>query len=190
MRRATARLRSSTTSQSFDINVGEPFVMPPARLPAVRSDATRNIAAALTTLLADMLALYLKTRNFDWHACGPHFRDYHGVFGEQSEQIFATFGAIGERARKIGGTTLRSVGHIQQLQHVLDTDAAYVTAHEMLAELREDNIQLAARMREVHALCEGHGDVATTSLVETCIDQAERRTWFLSETGRQTAELD
>src|SRR6516165_9651788 len=116
MRPATTRLRSSATSQSFDTRDGKPFVMPSARLPAARSDATRNIAAALMTLLADMLALYLKTRNFDWHACGPHFRDYHGVFGEQSEQIFATFGAIGERARKIGGTTLRSVGHIQQLQ--------------------------------------------------------------------------
>ena len=164
--------------------------MPSARLPATRSDATRNIAAALMTLLADMLALYLKTRNFDWHACGPHFRDYHGDFSEHSEQIFATFDAIAERARKIGGPTLRSIGHIQQFQHVLDNDGVYVTAHEMLAELREDNIQLAARMREVHALCEGHGDVATTSLVETCIDQAERRTWFLSETGRQAAELD
>ena len=154
------------------------------------AEATRDIAGAMYAIVADVFALYLKTKNFHWHLSGPHFRDYHGVFGEQSEQIFATFGAIGERARKIGGTTLRSVGHIQQLQHVLDTDAAYVTAHEMLAKLREDNIQLAARMREVHALCEGHGDVATTSLVETCIDQAERRTWFLSETGRQTAELD
>jgi starvation-inducible DNA-binding protein len=164
--------------------------MPPARLPAIRSDGTRNIAAALTTLLADMFALYLKTRNFDWHASGPHFRDYRGAFSEQSEQIFATFDAIAERARKIGGTTLRSIGHIQQLQHILDNDAVYATPHEMLAELREDNIQLAARMREVHVLCEGHGDVATTSLVETCIDQAERRTWFLSETDRQGAELD
>ena len=164
--------------------------MPPARLPAIRSDATRNIAAALTTVLADMFALYLKTRNFDCRDSGPHFRDYHGFLDEQSEQIFTTFDALADRARKVGGTTLRSVGHIQQLQHVLDNDAAYVTAHEMLAELREDNIQLAARMREVHALCERHGDVATTNLIETCIDQAERRTWFLSEAGRQAAELD
>jgi starvation-inducible DNA-binding protein len=164
--------------------------MPSARLPAARSDATRNIAAALATLLADMLALYLKTRNFDWHASGPHFRDYHGIFGEQSEQIFMTFDAIAERARKVGGRTLRSVSHIQQLQHVLDNDAVHATAHEMLAELREDNVQLTARMREVHALCEGHGDVATTSLIENCIDQAERRTWFLSEAGRQPAELE
>jgi starvation-inducible DNA-binding protein len=163
--------------------------MPPARLSAIRSDATRNIAAALTTLLADMLALYLKTSNFAWHACGPHFRDYHGVFDEQSEQIFATLDAIAERARKVGGPTLRSVGHIQQLQHVLDNDASYVTAQDMLAELQEDNIQLAARMREAHGLCEEHGDAVTTSLIETCIDQAERRTWFLSQAGRQATEL-
>jgi starvation-inducible DNA-binding protein len=163
--------------------------MPPVRSPATSADAARDIAAALTTLLADMFALYLKTKNFDWHACGPHFRNYHLIFDAQSKQIFATFDAIAERARKVGGTTLRSIGHIQQVQHVLDNDAIYVTTHHMLAELCEDNIQLAARMREARALCEGHGDVATTSLIETWIDQAEKRIWSLFEVGWQAREF-
>jgi starvation-inducible DNA-binding protein len=158
--------------------------MPPVRS-ATSADATRDIAGALTTLVADMFALYLKTKNFEWHACGPHLRDYHLIFEAQSRQILATFDAIAERVRKVGGTTLRSVGHIQQIQHVLDNDAEYVPVCHMLAELREDNIQLAARMREAHALCEGHGDVATTSLIETWIDQAERRIWWLFEVSWQ-----
>jgi starvation-inducible DNA-binding protein len=163
--------------------------MPPVRPQATRSDATRDIAAALTTLLADMFALYLKTKNFDWHGCGPHFQDYRLIFEEQSKQIFTTFDAMAERVRKVGGRTLRSVDHIQQLQHVLDNDAAYLTPQNMLAELREDNIQLAARMREAHALCEGHGDAATTSLIETWIRQAERRVWSLFEVSWQAVEL-
>jgi starvation-inducible DNA-binding protein len=157
--------------------------MRPSRSPAPSSDATRNIAAALTTLLADMFALYLKTKNFGWHTSGTNFPDYRPIFDEQSKQIFATFDAIAERVRKVGGTTLKSIGHIQQLQHVLDNDSVYVTVPNMLAELREDNIQLAARMREAHALCEGHGDVTTTSLMEAWIDQAERRIWWLFEVG-------
>ena len=163
--------------------------MPPARLPATSSDATRNIAAALTTLLADMFALYLKTKNFDWHASGRYFRDYHRIFDEQGAQIFATLDAMGERARKVGGATLRSIGHIQQIQHVLDDDAVFVTAHAKFAELREDNIQLAARMREAHALWGSYGDVATTNLIETWIDQAERRTCLLFEVSRQASEM-
>jgi starvation-inducible DNA-binding protein len=163
--------------------------MPPVRSPATSADAARDIAAALTTLLADMFALYLKTKNFDWHACGPDIRDYHLIFEAQSRQIFATFDAIADRVRKVGGTTLRSIGHIQQIQHVLDNDAEYVTAPDMFAELREDNIQLAARMREARALCEGHGDVATTSLIEIWIDQAERRIWWLFEVSRQAREF-
>lgn len=163
--------------------------MPPVRSPATSADATRDIAAALTTLLADMFALYIKTKNFDWHACGPHFRNYHLIFDAQSKQIFATFDAIAERVRKVGGTTLRSIGHIQQIQHVLDNDAIYVTTYHMLTELCEDNIQLAARMREARALCEGHGDVATTSLIETWIDQAEKRIWWLFEISWQAREF-
>jgi starvation-inducible DNA-binding protein len=149
------------------------------------TNATRDISGALTMLLADMFALYLKTKNFHWHVSGPHFRDYHLMLDEQSEQIFGTTDEIAERARKIGGTTLRSIGHIARLQRVLDNDADYVTAQDMLAELRDDNKDLAARMRETHSLCDEHGDVASASLLEVWIDQAERRTWFLFEAARQ-----
>ena len=149
-------------------------------------NATRDISGALTTLLADMFALYVKTKNFHWHMSGPHFRDYHLMLDEQAEQIFGTTDDIAERARKIGGTTLRSIGHIARLQRVLDNDADYVTAQDMLAELRDDNKDLAARMRETHSLCDEYGDVASASLLEVWIDQAERRTWFLFEAARQT----
>jgi starvation-inducible DNA-binding protein len=148
------------------------------------SNATWDISAALTTLLADIFALYIKTKNFHWHMSGPHFRDYHLLLDEQSGQIFATTDAIAERVRKIGGKTLHSIGEIGRLQRVLDNDADYVTPPDMLAELRDDNKQLAAHMRETHALCEEHGDVASASLIEFWIDEAERRTWFLFETGR------
>jgi starvation-inducible DNA-binding protein len=148
------------------------------------SNATRDISAALTTLLADFFALYIKTKNFHWHMSGPHFRDYHLLVDEQSDQVFAATDAIAERVRKIGGKTLHSIGEIGRLQRILDNDADYVTPPDMLAELREDNKQLAARMRETHALCEEHGDVATASLIEVWIDDAERRAWFLFETAR------
>jgi starvation-inducible DNA-binding protein len=139
----------------------------------------------LNLLLADMFALYLKTKNFHWHVSGPHFRDYHLLLDEQAEQIFSTTDAIAERVRKIGGMTLRSVGHIARLQRVLDNDAEYVAPDDMLAELRDENKQLAARMRETHGLCDEHDDVAMASLLEVWIDEAERRTWFLFETGRR-----
>jgi starvation-inducible DNA-binding protein len=148
------------------------------------SNATRDLSAALTTLLADIFALYIKTKNFHWHMSGPHFRDYHLLLDEQSDQIFATTDAIAERVRKIGGKTVHSIGEIARLQRVLDNDADYVTPPDMLAELREDNKELAARLRETHSLCEEHGDVASASLIEVWIDEAERRTWFLFETGR------
>jgi len=151
-------------------------------------DAVRDISGALNTLLADMFALYLKTKNFHWHVSGPHFRDYHLMLDEQAEQIFATTDAIAERVRKIGGTTLRSIGHIARLKRVLDNDAEYVTPKDMLAELRDDNKELTARMRETHDLCDEHGDVASTSLLENWIDEAERRTWFLFETTRGRGE--
>src|SRR6267142_2273566 len=151
----------------------------------LRADATRDISGALNLLLADMFALYLKTKNFHWHMSGPHFRDYHLLMDEQADQIFATTDSIAERVRKIGGSTLRSVGHIARLQRVLDNDAEYVTPLDMLAELRDDNKQLATRLREVHGLCEEHGDVASASLIETWIDEAERRVWFLFETTRR-----
>jgi starvation-inducible DNA-binding protein len=147
-------------------------------------DAVKDISAALNALLADMFALYVKTKNFHWHMSGPHFRDYHLLLDEQAEQIFATTDVIAERVRKLGGTTLRSIGHIARLQHVLDNDADYVTPQAMLAELQGDNKDLTGRLRETHAVCEEQGDVATTSLIEIWIDEAERRTWFLFEATR------
>jgi len=159
----------------------------PLRTPTnLGANATRDISAALNTLLADMFALYLKTKNFHWHVSGPHFRDYHLMFDEQGEQIFATTDDIAERVRKIGGTTIRSIGQIAKLQRVQDNDADFVTPEDMLAELRSDNQDLAQRLREVHDTCDEHGDVATASLIENWIDEAERRTWFLFEAGRRT----
>jgi starvation-inducible DNA-binding protein len=147
--------------------------------------ATRDISAALNLLLADMFALYLKTKNFHWHMSGPHFRDYHLLLDEQADQIFATTDTIAERVRKIGGTTLRSIGHIARLQRVLDNDAQYATPLDMLAELRDDNEQLVARLRQAHGLCDEYGDVASASLIEIWIDEAERRVWFLFEAIRR-----
>lgn len=150
----------------------------------LKPDAVQDIAGALNALHADMFALYLKTKNFLWHVSGPHFRDYHLMLDEQADQIFATTDDIAERVRKIGGMTLRSIGHVSRLQRVLDNDADHVTPLDMLAELRDDNKQLTVTLREIHDLCDEHGDVATASLVENWIYEAERRTWFLFETGR------
>jgi len=151
------------------------------------ANAAKDISAALTTLLADMFALYIKTKNFHWHVSGPHFRDYHLLLDEQAEQIYDTTDPIAERVRKLGGTTIRSIGQIGRLQRVLDNDADYVTPLDMLSELRDDNQQLTARMRETHGVCDEHGDVATASLLENWIDEAERRVWFLFEASRQGA---
>jgi starvation-inducible DNA-binding protein len=149
------------------------------------ANAVHDVSSALTGLLADMFALYVKTKNFHWHVSGPHFRDYHLLLDEQAEQIFATTDPIAERVRKLGGTTLRSIGQIARLQRVSDNDAEYVEPHQMLAELRDDNLQLAARMREAHKKCDEHGDVASASLLESWIDEAERRIWFLFEATRR-----
>jgi starvation-inducible DNA-binding protein len=149
------------------------------------SNAVRDISAALTALLADMLALYLKTKNFHWHVSGPHFRDDHLMMDAQASELLATTDAIAERVRKIGGTTVRSIGHVSRLQRVLDNDADYVTPDDMLAELRDDHMQLIARMRECHQLCDESRDVATASLIEPWIDEAEGRVWFLFESGRR-----
>jgi starvation-inducible DNA-binding protein len=153
----------------------------------LKADAVRDISGALNILLADMFGLYLKTKNFHWHMSGPHFRDYHLLLDEQGDQIFASTDAIAERVRKIGGTTLRSIGHISRLQRILDNDADFVTPMDMLAELRDDNKQLTMKMRETHDLCDEYGDVATAGLLENWVDEAERRTWFLFEAAR-TAE--
>jgi len=151
----------------------------------LRAAATKDIAAAMNAILADVFALYLKTKNFHWHMSGPHFRDYHLLLDEQADQIFAMTDPIAERIRKIGGSTLKSVGHIARIQRLLDNDADYVEPLDMLAELREDNKTLAAHLREAHNVCEEHRDVATTSLIEVWIDETERRTWFLFEASRQ-----
>jgi len=147
-------------------------------------EATRDISAALTGLLADVFALYLKTKNFHWHMSGPHFRDYHLLLDEQGDQIFAITDVIAERARKLGGTTLRSIGHIHRLQRLPDNDAEFVTPEDMLAELVEDNKRLVSILRETHGVCEQYNDAATTSLIEVWIDEAERRVWFLYESTR------
>jgi starvation-inducible DNA-binding protein len=149
------------------------------------SNSVREVSGALTALLADMLALYLKTKNFHWHASGPHFREDHLMLDDPSAQILATTDAIAERVRKVGGTTIKSIGHVSRLQRVLDNDAEYVTPLDMLAELRDDNMQLIARMRETHQLCEENRDVASASLLEPWIDEAEGRVWFLFESSRR-----
>ena len=149
------------------------------------ASATRDVAAAMNLVLADVFALYLKTKNFHWHMSGPHFRDYHLLLDEQAEQIFAMTDPIAERVRKIGRLTIRSIGEIARLQRIDDNDAEYVEPSDMLAELREDNKTLVERLREAHGLCDDAQDVATASLIEVWIDEAERRTWFLFESNRR-----
>jgi starvation-inducible DNA-binding protein len=143
--------------------------------------ATTELSSALAALLADMFALFFKTKNFHWHMSGPHFRDYHLMLDEQAAQIFATTDAIAERTRKIGGTTLRSIGHVSRLQRILDNDADHVSPSDMLAELAGDNKQLLGYLRATHSTCDEHNDVATASLIENWIDDGERRVWFLYE---------
>ena len=158
----------------------------PLRTPSDLSrEATRDISAALNGLLADVFALYLKTKNFHWHVSGPHFRDYHLLLDEQGDQLFAMTDPLAERVRKVGGTTLRSIGHIARTQRVLDNDADYVDPMDMLAELADDNKNLAARLREAHGVTEEAEDIASCSLIENWIDETERRTWFLFEATRQ-----
>jgi starvation-inducible DNA-binding protein len=151
----------------------------------LRAAAIKDIAAAMNAILADVFALYLKTKNFHWHMSGPHFRDYHLLLDEQAAQVFAMTDPIAERIRKVGGATLKSIGHIARTQRLLDNDAEYVEPQDMLAELREDNKTLAARLRDTHNVCEEHRDIATASLIEVWIDETERRTWFLFEASRQ-----
>ena len=150
----------------------------------LKSTAGTDIAAGLNGLLADTFALYLKTKNFHWHMSGPHFRDYHVMLDEQSVQLYAMTDPIAERVRKVGGSTLHSIGHIARMQRILDNDADYVEPSDMLAELCDDNQTVAARMREVHDLCTEHRDIASASLIEGWIDETERRTWFLFEASR------
>jgi starvation-inducible DNA-binding protein len=180
--------RASIEAEEIEMSAEELLIIQTESLATptdLGSDAVRDISGALNALLADMFALYLKTKNFHWHVSGPHFRDFHLLLDEQADQIFATTDPIAERVRKIGGTTIRSIGQIAAQKRLLDNDAGYVTPLDMLAELREDNKQLTAEMRRTHALCDDYKDVATASLIEVWIDEAERRTWFLFEATRR-----
>src|SRR5216110_646390 len=158
---------------------------------ATHSDLSRSrvkdITGAMNAILADVFALYVKTKNFHWHMSGPHFRDYHLLLDEQADQLFAMTDPIAERVRKLGGITLRSIGQISRTQRVLDNDAEYVEPLDMLAELAEDNKTLTGRLREAHNVCDEHRDVATASLIEVWIDETERRAWFLFETTRRSS---
>jgi starvation-inducible DNA-binding protein len=149
------------------------------------TSATKDIAAAMNGILADVFALYMKTKNFHWHMSGPHFRDYHLLLDEHADQLFAMTDPIAERVRKVGGFTLRSIGQISRTQRVLDNDAEFVEPLDMLAELADDNRTLTARLREAHNVCDEHRDVATASLIEVWIDETERRAWFLFEATRR-----
>jgi starvation-inducible DNA-binding protein len=176
-------MKTATTGKIEELKQRErtPLTLPTDLTPA----AMKDVAGAMNAILADVFALYLKTKNFHWHLSGPHFRDYHLMFDEQAEQIFAMTDLVAERVRKIGGTTLRSIGHISRLQRILDNDAQYVEPEDMLAELCEDNKTLTSRLREAHNVCDAHRDVATASLIEVWIDETERRTWFLFEASQR-----
>src|SRR5437660_5945995 len=173
--------RNSSTKTSQLLREREAPLATPTDL--TRS-ASKDISGAMNAILADVFAIYLKTKNFHWHMSGPHFGDYHLLLDEQAEQLFAMTDPIAERTRKIGGLTLRSIGHISRIQRVLDNDAEYVEPLDMIAELADDNKNITARLREAHNVCEKHRDVATASLIEVWIDETERRTWFLSEIKR------
>jgi starvation-inducible DNA-binding protein len=181
-----AMKNNDTSKESRREKLEERRVAPLMTPSDLDADACRDITAAMNGILADVFALYLKTKNFHWHVAGPHFRDYHLLLDEQADQIYAMTDPIAERIRKVGGQTLKSIGHIARTQRILDNDADYVEPSDMLAELCEDNKALASRLREAHAVCDEHEDIATASLVETWIDETERRTWFLFETGRRS----
>jgi starvation-inducible DNA-binding protein len=178
-RRLTGRCLVSKAAKPATVS---PDLDTPTDLP---QEAVDNISAALNVLLADAFALYLKTKNFHWHVSGRHFRDYHLMLDEQADAIFATTDQLAERVRKLGGITLRSIGHVGKLQTIKDNNESYVPPREMLRELMEDNKQVAAAMRKARKLADDHEDSGTTSLLEQFIDETERRTWFLFEASRQ-----
>ena len=173
-------MKSATELRERAISLG-PLATPTDLKPA----ATRDISAILNVVLADVFALYIKTKSFHWHMSGPHFRDYHLLLDEQADQIFAMTDVIAERVRKVGGLTIHSIGEIGRLQRITDNDADYVSALDMIADLREDNKTLLGALRSAHVVCEEHDDVATTSLIEVWIDETERRLWFLFETAER-----
>ena len=173
--------RSTTDKDTLKRRQRAPLATPTDLKPT----ATQDIAGGMNGILADVFALYLKTKNFHWHVSGPHFRDYHLLLDEQADQLYAMTDPIAERIRKVGGMTLRSIGHIARTQRIKDNDAEYVDPLDMLAELREDNKALAGRLREVHGVCDEHRDIATASLIENWIDESERRIWFMFEASRR-----
>ena len=174
--------KSATLSEDVEQRQLRPLTTPTD----LEREGTKEIAGAMNALLADVFALYLKTKNFHWHMSGPHFRDYHLLLDEHGDQIFAMTDPIAERVRKLGRTTIHSIGHIARTQRVLDNDAEFVEPEDMLAELLEDNKALVGRLREAHNVCEEHEDVATASLIEVWTDESERRTWFLFEASRHS----
>lgn len=177
--------KNSKSSKPAVKSANKPAVRPQLRTPSdLKAAGTKDIAAAMNGVLADVFALYLKTRNFHWHMSGPHFRDYHLLLDEQAVQIYAMVDLIAERIRKVGQPTIKSIGHIARLQRIQDNDAEYVEPSDMLAELQEDNKVLATVMREAHGVCDEHKDIATASLIENWIDETEQRTWFLFEANR------
>src|ERR1700738_2687747 len=175
---------STTTAEKRTQDVKRRREGPLATPTDLKAAATRDISAAMNGILADVFALYIKTKNFHWHMSGPHFRDYHLLLDEQADQIFAMTDPIAERVRKLGGLTIRSIGQISRTQRVLDNDAEYVEPSDMLAELADDNKILAVSLRQAHNVCDEHGDIATASLIEIWVDETERRTWFLFEATR------
>ena len=174
-------MKTTTETKTRDLKLRRdlPLAMPTD----LGADATRDISAALNGILADVFALYLKTKNFHWHMSGPHFRDYHLLLDEHADQIFAMTDALAERVRKVGGSTIKSIGQVSRTQRIADNDADFVEPSDMLAELRQDNQALTSRLREAHNVCEERRDVATASLIEVWIDESERRSWFLFEAG-------
>lgn len=170
-------------SQTHPINRPQSAILFPTDL---GEKASKDISAAMNSVLADVFALYLKTKNFHWHVSGPHFRDYHLMFDEHGAELFAMTDVIAERVRKLGGTTLRSIDHIAKLQSIADNDADFVEPVDMLTELCQDNIKLTARMRDAHDICAEYNDTATASVIEEWIDQTEQRAWFLFETSRNS----
>lgn len=185
--------KSTTTSKSTTASKGPKDVSSTKKLQQsailfptdLGQKASKDISGAMNSVLADVFALYLKTKNFHWHVSGPHFRDYHLMLDDHGEELFAMTDPIAERVRKLGGTTLRSIGHISKLQSISDNNADFVEPSDMLAELCQDNIKLTERMRVAHDICDKYNDTATASLIEEWIDQTERRAWFLFETGRR-----
>lgn len=174
--------QATTTSTA---SAGKTAAAQPLRTPTdLKGAATKDIALAMNGILADVFALYLKTKNFHWHMSGPHFRDYHLMLDEQAAELYAMTDPVAERIRKIGGNTLRSIGHISKLQSIKDNDNEFVAPSDMLGELCDDNKAMVTKLREAHSVCEKHDDIATTSLIENYIDQTEQRTWFLFEASR------